>query len=177
MSRPPQVDRELGCRVVKAIRVKVLPAGPKDVWREMRMLDNDQTRGCFAGTKRLAFALGMEEDTIRKCRQHLQRLGMLESENRREGRRFVWQWYPTLPVGCVPTGPSDDEIERSRDRLEAHIAAVLRGGHRTSPKRKQKDRGGTAVPAGEVAKDVLKGYPGTPPKRIKDDLRRYPSRV
>ncbi len=177
MSRPPQVDRALGCRVVCGVPSKVLPWTHKALWREMRMLDRDATEGCWADTPHLSAELGLGIDTVRKYRQQLQRLGMLESERRRQRDRWEWHWYPTLPVGCVPRENTNQEVQRCRKRLETHIEEVLRGDHHTPAERKTLDRGGTVVPAGDVAADVLKRYEHTPSSKTSRGTLGRPERV
>ena len=156
MSRPPRLPGEAARRIVGALRN--LPGNYKELWKEMLFLDQGP-EGCFASTSELAFRTGMTEGTVKKYRQTLQRLGMLEGEQRRDGRRWKWCWYPTLPCGTVPPARrlTDEELTIHRDRLEAEIDTVK--GNPRSPRKERAlaDRGGMAVRLQSVVDDVLRG--------------------
>lgn len=156
MSRPPRLPGEAARRVVGALRN--LSGNRKELWKEMLFLDQGP-EGCFASTREMAFRTGLTEGTVKKYRQTFQKLGMLEGEQRRDGRRWKWCWYPTLPCGIVPPAHrlTDEELTTHRDRLEAHIEAVK--GNPCSPRKERatSDRGGTPVPLQGVVEDVLRG--------------------
>ena len=156
MSRPPRLPGEAARRVVGALRN--LPGNYKELWKEMLFLDQGP-EGCFASTEEMAFRTGLTEGTVKKYRQTLQALGMLEGESRRDGRRWKWCWYPTLPCGTVPPMRrlTDEELATHRDLVEAHIGGVK--GNPRSPRkvRADSDRGGTPVPLQGVIADVLRG--------------------
>ena len=161
MSRPPRLPGEAARRVVGALRN--LPGNYKELWKEMLFLDQGP-EGCYASTKEMAFRTGLTEGTVKKYRQTLQQLGMLEGEQRRDGRRWNWCWYPTLPCGTVPPTRrlTDEELATHRDRLELHIEALR--GNPSSPRKERSatDRGGTPVPLQSLVQDVLSGNRGSP---------------
>ncbi len=148
-------------RVVGALRN--LPGNYKELWKEMLFLDQGPD-GCFAKTDVLAFRTGLTPGTVKKYRQTLQKLGMLEGEDRREGRRWVWHWYPTLPVDCVPPRGqlNEEEIAMWRDRLEQHIESVRGNPSSPSSNGDKPARGGTPVPLHETLPAVMRGVRGSP---------------
>ena len=161
MPRPDQLYATAVRPVVGALRN--LPWGYKAIWREMLMLDQGPD-GCFLDTGTIAFRTGLVTGSVKKYRQTLQSLGMLVAENRREGRKWKWHWYPTLPRECIPPRCklTDDEVAVWRDRLEQHIDSV-KGNHSTpSLKVKVPDRGRTVVPLQDTVAEVMRGKRRTP---------------
>ena len=127
------------------------------------MLERGRDGGVLE-TGRIAVRTGRAAGSVKKYRQTLQSLGMLAAENRREGRKWKWHWYPTLPRECIPPRRklTNDEVAVWRDRLEQHIESV-KGDQRTpSLERSTPDRGRTVVPLQDTVAEVMRGKRSTP---------------
>lgn len=165
MPRPDQLYPTAVRPVIAALRN--LPWGYKAVWREMLALDQGPD-GCFLDTATTAFRTGLKAGSVKKYRQTLQTLGMLVAENRREGRKWKWHWYPTLPPECVPPRRklADDEVAVWRDRLEHHIESVKGNPGPPSLEKDERRREGTPVPLHKLLPDALRGKRRTPSRRF-----------
>ena len=165
MPRPDQLYAPAVRPVIGALRN--LPWGYKAVWREMLALDQGPD-GCFLDTTTTAFRTGLKTGSVKKYRQTLQAIGLLVAENRREGRKWKWHWYPTLPPACVPPRRklSDEEVVVWRDRLEQHIESVK--GHQRTPslEKEAPRRGGAVVALQDSLANVMRGKCDTPPREV-----------
>lgn len=113
--------------VVRACKNDVLSATEKLIWLEHYAFWNDHN-GAWVSASRLAQRLGLGRRTVERARSRLLAWGLIEKEERGEGRDAAW--FTTLPAACRPQRQriTDDEVQRLAECLATHVPASASNG-------------------------------------------------